>query len=189
MRCDARCGVRESRRQCDGQLPSARRQRAVRHPCPDGAAVCPAVSPGNTECRRAGQVSWTPACDDFSSGGGTANFSWGALANHSANQHFPRGIVRQVLWTGLEGTRTEVGNEPLTIGSGYRCPVGNSQTSPPGGQNSRHMYGDAVDVKGTGEWTEERFDSLRAAAERAGAKFLMNWNSYASHHLHADWRE
>lgn len=44
----------------------------------------------------------------------------------------------------LEAARSEMGDKPIRIVSGYRCHPCNARVG--GAQRSRHMYGDAADV-------------------------------------------
>jgi len=134
---------------------------------------------------------WVPGCSDFSSGGGTTSFSWSELNRSPGSGHPPWGIV--TIWTELEHTRNEYQDQPISIGSGYRCPHGNAAIGPPAGAStSRHMRGDAADMKKVvqdpNDWDEDEFNLLKAAATEAGFQYFLGWAAYASHHLHADMR-
>jgi zinc D-Ala-D-Ala carboxypeptidase len=45
----------------------------------------------------------------------------------------------------LEQLRTAIGNRPIYINSGYRCPTHNRNVG--GAKNSQHMYGKAADIR------------------------------------------
>jgi zinc D-Ala-D-Ala carboxypeptidase len=48
----------------------------------------------------------------------------------------------------LEELRRAIGNKPIIVTSGYRCPVHNSRVG--GAKNSQHKYGKAADIKARG---------------------------------------
>lgn len=52
--------------------------------------------------------------------------------------------VPQALLAVLEDVRTYFGNAPVTINSGYRCKMHNTNVG--GATNSRHMHADAADI-------------------------------------------
>lgn len=58
---------------------------------------------------------------------------------HCGVAKIARGLVAR-----LEITRAHIG-QPLVIVSGYRCPVHNKRVG--GARHSRHMVGDAVDIR------------------------------------------
>ena len=131
-------------------------------------------------------VGWVPSCGDFSTGGGTANFSWGELNRSPGSGHPPYGIVRNVLWTGLENTRSNYNRGGIVIDSGYRCPHGNAAVG--GAAQSRHMFGDAADMHSSDHpWDFNEWDRLQQAAVAAGATFIEPYSQDPSH-VHADWR-
>lgn len=153
------------------------------------------------EYRRKG-VAWTsgipgsvPTCADFATGGGTANFTWPELHHSPGNGHRPWGIVKPVLWEGLEKTRAEygmTGDAGITITSGYRCPHGNEIVyhgiGLPVYTASRHQYGEAVDMRSTSRpWTEDEWIRLRNAALKADATWIEPYEDAPSH-VHAQWQ-
>jgi zinc D-Ala-D-Ala carboxypeptidase len=83
--------------------------------------------------------------------------TWAALENPGQIKHFTKdefrckhcgqlpkqGIDRRLVLM-LETLRTQIGNKPIIITSGYRCPTHNKATG--GAGNSQHMYGKAVDI-------------------------------------------
>ena len=57
-----------------------------------------------------------------------------------------------------------------------------------GAQQSRHMWGDAADMKSQDHtWTQQEWEYLRDAAVAAGAQFIEPYNDDPSH-VHADWK-
>ncbi len=133
--------------------------------------------------------SWRPTCDDFASGGGTGHFSWSELNGgfSTGNPHFPWGHIKPTLELGLELTRFMYNRGGIIINSGYRCPHGNHAVN--GVTQSRHMYGDAVDMRSADHpWTKDEHDLLWEAAYYAGSTWRSTWGSYSGNHLHADWR-
>ena len=135
---------------------------------------------------RAGQVAWTPTCGDFSTSGGTANFGWSELNRSPGSGHPPYGIVRSVLWSGLENTRSNYNRGGIVIDSGYRCPHGNALVG--GAYQSRHMWGDAADMHSQDHpWSQAEWTLLRNAANAAGATYIEPYADDPSH-VHADWR-
>jgi hypothetical protein len=138
-------------------------------------------------------VNLRPICSDFAGSGGTANFSWSELNGgfREGNPHIPWGIIRSGLTTGLEATRTNYGNNPIPLSSGYRCPHGNRQVG--GVAQSLHMHGRAADVCRVGQpncgWTEDEFNRLKAAADATSPSPIESffWSTYADHHYHVGW--
>ena len=135
---------------------------------------------------RAGQVAWTPSCGDFGTSGGSAHFSWSELNRYPGSGHPPFGIVKQVLWSGLESTRSNYNRGGLVIDSGYRCPHGNAAVG--GAWQSRHMWGDAADMHSADHlWNRAEWDLMQSAARNAGASYIEPYEQDPTH-LHADWR-
>ena len=96
-------------------------------------------------------------------------------------------MVKSVLKINMEATRANYNRGRIIIISGYRCPHGNTAVGSDFPTTSRHMFGDAADMKSADHpWTEEEFDLLWQAAFLTAAE-LETWNSYADHHLHAEW--
>lgn len=83
--------------------------------------------------------------------------TWDALISPGRIRHFkkdefkckhcgklpPKGIDRRLVLM-LEELRLMIGNKPIIITSGYRCPVHNKNVN--GANNSQHLYGKAVDI-------------------------------------------
>ncbi len=62
-----------------------------------------------------------------------------------ACKHCGKVKVSSVLITKLEALRAELGNIPIVITSGYRCPIHNKVIG--GVKNSQHTRGTAADIK------------------------------------------
>jgi hypothetical protein len=136
------------------------------------------------------EVSWKPACSDITTSGSSTHFSWSELTDHSpGNSHYPYAIIKSDLWTALEATRTAYGDSSgLHIESGYRNPLGNASISPKGAGQSRHMWGDAVDMWPIGQdWNFGTWDALRAVARANGFTYNEEYSDDPSH-LHVDLR-
>jgi uncharacterized protein YcbK (DUF882 family) len=99
--------------------------------------------------------------------------------------HMPYSAFQLFMWNELEDVRSEFDNEPIIIDSGYRCPHGNAAVG--GAGQSRHMWGDAVDMHSQGTWNHDAWLDLQAAAVAAGASFIEPYSQDPSH-VHADWR-
>jgi len=122
-------------------------------------------------------VAYLPRCEEFTQNASSQHFAFNELNGGDYNW----AIIRNVLLGGLEDTRTNNGNVPLTINSGYRNPARNNAVG--GAQNSRHMYGDAADIASN----QNTWANLRAAAQAAGAcSEPLALSGYG--HVHADWR-
>lgn len=71
------------------------------------------------------------------------HFSIEEFACHHCGE-LPEQGISQALLDGLEKLRTAIGNKPINISSGYRCPVRNMEVD--GVPNSDHMKGKAADI-------------------------------------------
>lgn len=133
-------------------------------------------------------VNWTPSCGDIANSGGSEHFSWSELNGNfqDGNPHNPWGIVRSSLTTGLEATRSNFG-APIYLSSGYRCPHGNASVG--GAAQSFHVHGRAADMYDNAQfqWTLERCEVVRRAAQETGTVELLSCDHYADRHLHAAW--
>lgn len=74
---------------------------------------------------------------------------------------------------------------PIVVTSGYRCPTKNANLNPPGARNSRHVYGDGVDIKPSVLDKCAEMSNVLQAAQLANASFT---DTYSDCHVHADWR-
>ncbi|MYG50291.1 MAG: hypothetical protein F4164_13210, partial [Gemmatimonadales bacterium] len=137
------------------------------------------------------------SCDDFVGSGGGANFSWSELNGGftDGHPHSPWGLdaVNSTLFPGLQATRTNYGNQPIRVTSGYRCPHGNASI-PRADPQSNHMHGIAADIYGVSPWNEAEFDRLMVAAKLANGSPMkledgsdMTYDTYADHHLHINY--
>lgn len=72
--------------------------------------------------------------------------------------------ISQDLMKKLELLRTKLGNKPVTVVSGYRCPIHNKAVG--GATNSQHLYGTAADIQVAGVSPSK----VAAAAESIFAK-------------------
>ena len=134
-----------------------------------------------------------PTCSDFTSSGDSPNFTWSELTNHlPGNPHYPWGMVKASLRTGLETTRANyslVRPDPrIRLTSGYRTPDGNVASY--GEVRSLHTYGRAADMYSFSyDWTPDEFTLLRnAALDTGNLEELFYWEAYPDdHHLHAAW--
>lgn len=75
------------------------------------------------------------------------HFSRAEFACHHCGD-LPEQGISQALLEGLEKLRTVIGDKPINVSSGYRCPVRNRQVD--GVPNSDHMKGKAADIYVTG---------------------------------------
>ncbi len=134
---------------------------------------------------------YTPGCSDFSSSGSTDHFQFSELQGQDGNPHQTWGIVRSSLWTGLENTRV-AWSGPLIVESGYRCAKEYARISALAPYTSRHMNGEAVDLKTPG-WVNNTNDAyylwtmLSVVASEQGAANIESWGASNGSHLHAEW--
>lgn len=82
----------------------------------------------------------------------------------------------------LERFRELTGNEPCVITSGYRCYYQNRKVG--GARESRHLYGDAVDIRIWRYLERMTFEELARLALEAGFTYV----AMEDDHLHADVR-
>lgn len=68
-------------------------------------------------------------------------------AKEFACNHCGTALVTDALLDALEKLRSNLGGKPISINSGYRCPVHNKAVG--GAADSMHMYGNAVDLVDT----------------------------------------
>ena len=134
-----------------------------------------------------GTPAWRAGCQDFTNVGGSANFSWAEWSGGSDHQAWA--VAGAGMFANLESVLTNYGGA-LRIESAYRCPGRNAAVG--GAGNSRHMYGDAVDLTPVSQvWSHAEYLILSLAARRAGATFIEPWGDGPGQtmtHVHADWR-
>lgn len=130
-------------------------------------------------------VIFRPFCSSFSNGGGWGNFPFSVLNDGDYNW----AIVRN----GILYERLDIAEEYmfwnhsalLQVTSGYRNPEKNAGLNPPGAANSRHLYGDAADLK------VKLLDKCQYQSAVLQSVSLANasWtDTYSTCHVHADWR-
>ncbi len=129
-------------------------------------------------------VNWTPTCADLE------QFADPKFALPE-DTHSPWGIVKSVIYVKLAYIQEIAVMGNLRVTSGYRCPHKNAGI-PGSATNSRHLYGDAMDLTPPAEmWnppTEERYNQLRNAAVQSDPAYITIWSSYSDRHLHVDYR-
>ena len=134
-----------------------------------------------------------PNCWDFTSDGGSTNFSWSELNGgwQTGNPHPYWGMIHGNLMQGLEATRTIYNRGGILLTSGYRCPHGNKNIN--GVLNSNHTHGRAADMysadHGGRNWSLAECALLRdaAASTSPGPVELLPCDRYEDLHLHAAW--
>lgn len=87
------------------------------------------------------------------------------------------GIVQPRLIDALQAIRDDVG--PVIVNSGFRHPAYNQTIG--GATFSRHMYGDAADIRAPAV----SLSALGARCEAEGAGYVQ----YYASHVHCDWRD
>ena len=119
-----------------------------------------------------------PQCGDLVNGGGSENFPFEQFT--PTDSRTPPGHehewawLRRTLLEGLEYTYKRYKAE-MRLNSGYRCPTKNAAVG--GKSKSRHMFGDAVDVRATPAQQE-------AIIQVTNATFYLRYSTY----IHLDWR-
>jgi hypothetical protein len=142
-----------------------------------------------------------PYCFDFTTSGGTANFSWQELNGHGylssppyGNPHYDNGawgLIQSSLTTGLENTRSIYNRGGVALSGAYRCPHGNRAIG--GVPNSFHTHGRAADMysadHGGKQWTLEECTLLRQAVLQTNPILdeVLACDYYTDRHLHAAW--
>lgn len=132
-------------------------------------------------------VSLTAACADFTQTRHGQYFTFGELNTGDYGWALIRDplVIAQNSGYGLDRWRAEYGSGRV-CNSCYRNPVHNANVG--GAAQSRHMYGDAADLRNVtrteGEWT-----AMQQAAQRANADFIEPRNGPCDIGcVHADWR-
>jgi hypothetical protein len=145
--------------------------------------VCPGERGALVEEYRAGQVALNPGCTDFvQSVPGPSHYS------------FPQWNSGTYGWALLEGSVisntycvvSNLGSTP-TLTSGYRNPAHNAIIG--GAQNSRHVYGDAVDLDTPTAPNDTLYNSLRAIAKSGACSVAcVEPRNISPSHYHGDYR-
>jgi hypothetical protein len=127
-------------------------------------------------------------CDDFTQSRHTEFFGFSVLTGHGG---FKWALLRDPMLVskdkgyGLDLLREDFGGE-RQINDAYRDPVHN--TSAGGALRSRHMFGDAADVRNVTRSRQE-WDRMWSAAQKADADYIEPINGPCKLScLHADWR-
>lgn len=134
------------------------------------------------------QVNLTPACSDFTQSAHSAFFTFKEL---SVNEPHAWALVREPLTIdksdgyGLDKWRDAYGSSRI-INSAYRSPKKNADVG--GAAQSRHMYGDAVDLRNASGGDTE-YNAMVTAANAARADYIEPVTGPCKKAcVHADWR-
>jgi hypothetical protein len=138
----------------------------------------------------AGLGNLDPKCSEFTQSARSQYFSFSELNTGDYSWALIRQplVISQTSGYGLDRWRVEYGG-PRTINSAYRNPVHNDRIG--GATNSRHMFGDAVDLRNESRTEGEWNAMVKAAGEgRANADFIEPRNGPCGIGcVHADWRD
>jgi hypothetical protein len=134
-------------------------------------------------------VNLTPACADFTKSGRSEFFTFKEL---TVNEPHGWALLRQPLVVakekgyGLDKWRQEYGASRIT-NSVFRSPIKNGAVG--GAPQSRHMYGDAADLRNeTGR--DDEYDAMVTAAQNAKADYIEPISGPCKKAcVHADWRD
>ncbi|MFZ2412146.1 MAG: D-Ala-D-Ala carboxypeptidase family metallohydrolase [Candidatus Methanoperedens sp.] len=133
-------------------------------------------------------IAFIPVCDNFTQSASSANYSFRKLNTGK----FLWALVRRPLvvpaWegNGLDEWILYIG-EIHKINSAYRNPAHNANVG--GAKSSRHLFGDAADLKNVTR-TEEEHDFLARMAAYADADFVEDLKGPCGKGcVHADWRD
>lgn len=132
-------------------------------------------------------VNLTPKCRDFTQKRHSFYFSFAEINTGD----FAWGLIRAPLidssltYIGLDAWRNSYGGSRI-INSAYRNPVHNASIG--GATSSRHMFGDATDLRNaSGTMTE--YNAMRSAAKAAHADYIEPVSGPCTTKcVHADWR-
>ena len=158
----------------------------------DDSCSCTETIPCEMEAEYASiGVTFTQSCSDFVTTGGSANFSWSELNGHWAggneSDHSPWGYISGTVVSQMERMRSVYGG-PITLSSGYRCPIGNTAIGSDHPTTSEHMRGTAVDISTGQSYTV--WEELYRAAESLNPSWISDWGTYPKdRHLHVTWEK
>ena len=129
-------------------------------------------------------VGLQPACMDFTQSSPSANFSFASL-NSSTYQW---AILRPYLGTGIDAIDSHA-PYGMTINSGYRNPAKQHSLNP-SAPNSRHQFGDAVDINTLNNNTQwqQMHDTAKQWGTAGGAVCMEPRAVSTNNHLHVNWR-
>ena len=153
------------------------------------AALLLAISTSAPLAFRPGVIA--KALDDFET---TIEAFWDDTDSSRESERHASGP--SVSWIGDRDPTLGYGRGMLKITSGYRCPQKNADLRPTAGApNSRHQYGDAVDLIPLEQaWNRSERDLLAYAASYVyggAATYIEDWGDspgQTKDHVHADWR-
>lgn len=133
-------------------------------------------------------VNLTPACSDFTR---TAHSEYFAFSELSVNSPYTWALVREPLTIekssgyGLDKLRAEYGAARI-VNSAFRSPQKNASIG--GASQSRHMYGDAVDLRNV-SGSDQEYNAMVNAANAANADYIEPISGPCQKAcVHADWR-
>jgi hypothetical protein len=134
-------------------------------------------------------VNLTPACADFTQAAKSEFFTFKQL---TVNDPHSWALIREPLVVGkrtrygLDKWRQEYGSARIT-NSVYRSPIKNETVG--GAPQSRHMHGDAADLRNeTGK--DPEYDAMVTAAQNARADYIEPISGPCKKAcVHADWRD
>jgi hypothetical protein len=134
-------------------------------------------------------VNLAPTCSSFTQSAHSVHFSFAEL---NASNPYSWAIIRFPLTVaessgfGLDRWRANAGGTPRFVNSAYRAPAHNAAIG--GASQSRHMFGDAVDLRNLSQTLAE-YTLMSNAANNAGASFIEPLTgSCGLACIHADWR-
>jgi hypothetical protein len=134
-------------------------------------------------------VALSPKCPDFTFTKRSAYFSFGELNTGDYSWALVRDplIAPQSAGYGLDAWRSYYGSSRI-VNSSYRNPARNFNITPPAAQGSRHMFGDAADLRNQSGGVDE-WNAMVQAAYFANADYVEPQNlACGLACTHADWR-
>ena len=133
------------------------------------------------DVERNGQhASRVPNRSEFSNGGGSPHYSFNDLNSGD----YTWAIVTQGLYNGLEATGAILRNYE-DLSSGYRNPIHNVNTNPPGAINSWHIHGRAADIDG--DTYAENQAIYNAARQTNPIEYIREPNNVYPTRVHVAW--
>jgi hypothetical protein len=130
-------------------------------------------------------VSLSPMCLDFTQSRHSSYFGFGEINTGDYSWALVRDPLIASSGYGLDQWRANYGSSRI-INSSYRNPARNASVG--GAAQSRHMYGDAADLRNQSGSVSE-WNAMQTAASNAGADFIEPQNGPCGLACtHADWR-